>query len=427
MNITASNGPGSPANGYDDAASVFSSKRAGEKPAQIIRAFNAAHGQFGEHFDTSTHAAVIKLMMTTFGQHPAGMFNALTATGDGYHITMKDEFKVQLSRQELAQATQASRFSGDDSGAVKDANFVFAAFVKRKQLTGNYPTFEAALAKTLEGETVQRCLQGMGLFGLCQYVPSSAMQAKGAVGVMGTHNFGSALVMEGVSHHYHERRTVKQGYGYVLFDDKPVAPDNARQVSDVVSGMTPEQIWGGFYQGVEGNCVTVSAIKAAIIRFWQDPQGIYKRIQVTADGFEVVMRDSFTLTVTHDELRQAIVASNFHGGHTQLINYANFLYAVSAKRAHMENNDMRAGQSYATALHTLNDGEYPGEALRRLGLYAYMRESTVEELARGAVGTLADTGHSVAVINGALDFYGQKQDLASSRWMNTGFRALKLV
>lgn len=94
MNITASNGPGSPANGYDDAASVFSSKRAGEKPAQIIRAFNAAHGQFGEHFDTSTHAAVIKLMMTTFGQHPAGMFNALTATGDGYHITMKDEFKV---------------------------------------------------------------------------------------------------------------------------------------------------------------------------------------------------------------------------------------------------------------------------------------------------------------------------------------------
>jgi len=33
----------------------------------------------------------------------------------------------------------------------------------------------------------------------------------------------------------------------------------------------------------------------------------------------------------------------------------------------------------------------------------------------------------VAVIDGALDFYGKKQDLASSRWMSSGFRALKLV
>ncbi|MFL1502642.1 hypothetical protein ACI77N_15875 [Pseudomonas sp. S191] len=427
MNIPVSNYPGAPAKGQGYVASVFSSKQVGEKPADVTRAFNSGQRQFGENFDSSTHEAVIKLMMQTLGQHPAGMFKTLTAVGDGYHITMKDEFKVQLSHQELEQATQASRFSGNDAGAVKDANFVFAAFVKRKQLIGGYPTFAAALAKTLEGETTQRCLQGMGMYGLSQYVSSSDMAAKGGAGVLETHNFGSALVVEGVRHEYGEQRKADRGYGYVLFDDKPSPADDARRVNDIVSGMSPAQIWDGFYQGEKDNCVTVSAIKAAIIRFWQDPKGIFERIQVTPDGFEVVMRDSFRLQVTHEEMNQAAAASNFHGSSPKLLNYAIFLYAVSAKRAQMENNDFRAGESFAKALDTLNDGEAPGEALRRLGLFGYIRNSTLDELVRGAIGTLGDNVHSVAVVNGSLDYYGQKQDLASSHWMNTGFHVLKLV
>lgn len=76
---------------------------------------------------------------------------------------------------------------------------------------------------------------------------------------------------------------------------------------------------------------------------------------------------------------------------------------------------------------TLNDGEYPGAALRRLGLFAYIRESTVEELARGTTGTLANTYHSVAVIDGKLDLYGQKLSLENSHWQGHFHRALKLV
>ncbi|WP_181157366.1 hypothetical protein [Pseudomonas poae] len=139
------------------------------------------------------------------------------------------------------------------------------------------------------------------------------------------------------------------------------------------------------------------------------------------------MRDSFRVQLTHDELRQATAASNFRGVNPQLLDYANFLYAVSAKRAQWENNDFRGRQGYAIALETLNDGEHPGEALRRLGLYGYVRSSTVKELAAGAIGTLADSDHSVAVVGGALDNYGQRYNLASSHWMNTGSRALKLV
>ncbi len=181
----------------------------------------------------------------------------------------------------------------------------------------------------------------------------------------------------------------------------PPAPAPAITIpglSEKRNGAKPDNIWSGFRQGPDGNCVTVSA-----------------------------MRDSFRVHLTHEELRQATAASNFHGNNPQLLSYANFLFAVSAKRAQWENNDFRARQSYEVALQTLNDGEFPGEALRRLGLFGYIRESSVDELLKGAVGTLADSHHSVAVIDGALDFYGQKRELASSRWMNTGLRALKLA
>lgn len=409
-----------------DAVRVFPVKPAGEKPADIALAFNATERRFGESFDCSTHAAVIKLMMMTFGQRPAAMFNELVPSGDGYDVTMKDEFKLHLSRQELQQASHASRFAGVDCDVIKDANFVFAAFVKRKQLTQGYATFEAALSKTLEGETPQRCLQGMGVFGLSQFVSVSDMAGQGAVGVLETHNRGAALVREGVRHDRGAPQKVDRGYGYILFNDQASPPSN-RDAVPVVPSIRPADIWSGFYQGVEGNCVTVSAIKAAMIRFGQDPGAIYKQVQITPAGYDVVMRDSFRLQLTHEEVRQAAAESNFYGGNRQLLEAAHFLYAVSAKRAQIENNDFRARESYATALQTLNDGEFPGEALRRLGLFGYLRESTVAELAKGAVGTLADNGHSVAVIDGVLDFYGEKQDLASSRWMNSGFRALKLV
>ena len=427
MNISVLARPVTPVSVRGQALSELSSKRAGEKPADIVRAFNTAQRQFGESFDCSSQAAVIKLMMMTFGQHPAGMFNEVRRAGDGYEVTMKDEFKVRLSRQEIEQAAQASRFAGEDDGAVKDANFAFAAFVKRKQMTQGYSTFSAALSKTTEGETVKRCLQGMGVYGLSQFVSSNDMKVSGTVGVMQTHDFGAALVNEGVRHHYGEQQKVGFGYGYVLFDDKKPLRSDAQAVSHEAENPSPGQIWDGFYQGAEGNCVTVSAIKAALMRFGQDTRGIYKHIHLTPDGFDVTMRDSFRLQLSHDEVSQATQASNFRGAHPQLLSYANFLYAVSAKRAQLENNDSRAGQSYAVALETLNDGEAPGEALRRLGLFGYIRESTVEELANGAIGTLADSFHSVAVVNGAVDYYGQKHRLASSRWMNTGLRALKLA
>ena len=404
------------------------SAQAAAKPDDVIHAFNATERRFGENFDCSTHAAVIKMMMMTFGRTPAAMFDQVKAVADGYAVTMKDEFKVEITRDELKQASSASRFTGADSAAVRDANFVFAAFVKRKQLTGGYPDFASALAKTLEGETTLRCLKGLGMYGLAQNVSAQEMTGEGVVGVLETHTRGSALVLDGVKHHYGNQSRVDRGYGYRLFNFDTARPArDTAVVSSMAVGMKPKDIWSGFYQGKESNCVTVSAIKVAMMRFGQNPAGIFKHIGAVPGGYEVIMRDSFRLILSHDELTVATQSAHLHGSDHGLLSDANFLYAVSAKRAQLENNDFRGKQSFEVAIETLNDGEYPGEALRRLGLFGYVRDTDVRDLANGTIGTLADTGHSMAVINGVIDYYGEKYSLAPSRWMNTGYRALKLV
>ncbi|WP_410018355.1 hypothetical protein [Pseudomonas sp. 16FHM2] len=411
----------------------FSSKKSGNKPRDILNAFTATQRNFGESFDNSTHAAVIKLMMMTFGQSPHDMFREVKASGNGYEVTMKDEYKVQVSHAELKQVAQASRFGGSDSSAIKDANFALAAYVKRKQQIQGLGSFESALAATLKGDTVKRCLEGMGVIGAARYVSSSNMTGKGAMGVMGTHTFGGALVMEGIKHEYNQRQPVNNSYGYMLFNDESVVEPPSTvdkgnlKLSSKPVGVKPDNLFSGFYQGVQGNCVTVSAIKAAMMRFGQNPEGIYRQVSKTASGYEVVMRDSFKLTVTDEELKKAKAGSHFFGSDPGLLADANFMYAVSAKRAQIENNDFRANRSFELAMETLNDGEYPGEAFDRLGLFAYVRNSSAKELASGAIGTVANGEHSMAVIDGALDRYGVKERLLPSNWSNGYTTALKLV
>lgn len=396
-----------------------------EKTKNWASAFNVGARRFGEHFDGTTHAAVIKMMMAALGPTPADMFDQVAPSGNGFDVTMKDEFKVHVSQDEVRQAAQASKFSGDDAEVVRAANFALAVFVKRKQSVGGYAGFEAALAKTLQGETTLRCLQGMGVYGLSQYVPPSQLVGEGVVAVMGTHNFGSALVVNGMGDEQGHARPVGDRYGYRLFADKPSSSVATKKAP---ASAKPKDIWSGFYQGAQHrNCVTVSAIKAAMMRFGQAPADIYRQVTATPRGYEVVMRDGYTLTLTHEQLSKAKAASGLQGSDKGLLDDANFLYAVSARRAQLENNDFRASQSFEVAMETLNDGEFPGQALRRLGLFAYVRESSANELAKGAIGTLAGNGHSVVVINGALDYFGDKQQLLSSHWMNTALRALKLV
>jgi hypothetical protein len=182
-------------------------------------------------------------------------------------------------------------------------------------------------------------------------------------------------------------------------------------------GNQPGNIWSGFKQGpTKGNCVTVSAIKCAMMKFGQKPTDIYKQVIASGDGWDIQMRDNqnrwYHLSKT--ELAQATFRSEFSGDSPAMLADANFLYAVSAKRAQIENNDGYASAGFESALFSLNDQEDGDEGLLRLGLGAHIQPTTVQNLARGQLGVVThgiqtsngEFGHSLAVINGREDVFG---------------------
>lgn len=192
---------------------------------------------------------------------------------------------------------------------------------------------------------------------------------------------------------------------------KPNAEADISGLSSKRGGAKPDDIWGGFRQGPDGNCVTVSAIKAAMYRFGQSPTDIYQQVTKFNDGYLVQMRDGFKVLLTDKELAYGARNARFKGRDEGMVKDAQFLFAVSAKRAQMENNDGFAARSYQAAIRSLNDGEDelgPGEAFLRLGLRKHMRTVSVHELARGQLGMCNRRGHSVAVINGREEIWGRK-------------------
>ncbi|SDU88642.1 hypothetical protein [Pseudomonas mucidolens] len=203
--------------------------------------------------------------------------------------------------------------------------------------------------------------------------------------------------------------------GFVPFVPEPrVAPAVVTPVRpspvmpEYVPGKKPDDIWGGFRQGTDGNCVTVSAIKAAMMRFGQKPRDIFKEVEKTEAGFDVVMRDGFKLQLTHDELQIAARRSAFLGNNRDMLDDAHFLFAASAKRAQLENNDRTAAHSFQQAIRTLNDGEHSREGLMRLGLREHVRNVPLSALLNGMVGTIERRGHSVAVIDGVEELWGRR-------------------
>ncbi|PHX42720.1 hypothetical protein AO284_22855 [Pseudomonas sp. NZIPFR-PS2] len=93
-----------------------------------------------------------------------------------------------------------------------------------------------------------------------------------------------------------------------------------------------------------------------MMQFGQKPTDVFKEVRETGSGYDVTMRDGVKVSFTKDELRQAATQARFKGDDPQMITDANFMYAASAKRAQMENNDGTAGRSFQAAMNSLNDG-----------------------------------------------------------------------
>lgn len=190
-------------------------------------------------------------------------------------------------------------------------------------------------------------------------------------------------------------------------------PDKSNPGKKPGMGREAGNIWSGFTQGPDGNCITVSAIKSAMMKFGQKPTDIFKDVKAAGDGWDIQMRDGFQLHLSKGELQQGAQQARFKGDDPAMMTDANFLYAASAKRAHMEGNpgnwnenDKNAKRSFLDAAVSLNDGEHADEGLQRLGLKGLYRRASSDELAGGALGVVNYSGHSMAVIGGQVELWG---------------------
>lgn len=121
---------------YEPTTTFMSEKPKGQKPGDLRNGLRATYENF-PYLGTlgrEEHVAAIKVAMDTFGQSPAGIFKEVVPHGDDYDVTMRDGFKLHITREELQLAAKAAKFSGVDEGMVKDAQFLFAVMSKRQYL-----------------------------------------------------------------------------------------------------------------------------------------------------------------------------------------------------------------------------------------------------------------------------------------------------
>ncbi|WP_458723134.1 hypothetical protein [Pseudomonas brenneri] len=200
------------------------------------------------------------------------------------------------------------------------------------------------------------------------------------------------------------------------------APDYGNGSSESGSGVKPKDIWGGFSQGQNSDCITISAIKAAMVRFGQKPADVFKEVKETGDGMDITMRDGVKVHLSQDELKLAEKSAKLQGSDPEMMKDAAIMYAASAKRAQDENNDGTGARSFTEALRTIENGEEGPEGLLRLGLKNNMKRASAAELLDGAVGIVNRAidlgngqvgGHSMAVINGMEEQWGKIGDRVS--------------
>ena len=129
---------------------------------------------------------------------------------------------------------------------------------------------------------------------------------------------------------------------------------------------------------------------------------------------KIVMRDGFALEVSAKELEEAAKSSRFKTdvGRDDLLENANHLYAVAAKRAQIEGNDGYGPNkmSYTRALQSLEDGEHTSrvmEQVGRLGLKDYAHKAPRSELKNYDSTLSSGAGHAYFVSNGDRDYYGK--------------------
>jgi len=187
-------------------------------------------------------------------------------------------------------------------------------------------------------------------------------------------------------------------------------------ISDKAVGRVPDDIWFGLIEGNGSNSGILASIKAAMLKFGQNPRSIYTSVTEAEGVYQVVMKDGYKVTLTQKELEKARLFADFSGRDSSMVQDATFMYAVSAKRAQTERLlGIPLPQSFSQdpferAMQSLNHNCWASRALPYLGLSAHMREMPAAELARtGGVGVVTYNYDAMLMVDGDIDMYGPEK------------------
>lgn len=149
-------------------------------------------------------------------------------------------------------------------------------------------------------------------------------------------------------------------------------------LSSMTVGERPKNVWLEFNRN-NRKTDNESSIKAAMMKYGQNPRGIYSSIKNSEAGYQVIMRDGFKLTLSAHEIDRAQKRSKIWSPKDQdpeMAKDINFMNAASIKRVQLE----RGHESFDQALDFVEEGKDVGNGFKRLGLEAYARRTNWQAL-----------------------------------------------
>lgn len=132
-------------------------------------------------------------------------------------------------------------------------------------------------------------------------------------------------------------------------------------------------------QSEEGNCSSVAVIKAGLHRF--GPRLLQQCLPDQKGGFDITLRDGYTLNLSRSEVEMAHRAAKWAGS-GQSREMAVFAFAALAKRS--QETQLKGCRGFPGALQALNTGMDPAQVARLMGLGAHVVRLNESELAKGS-------------------------------------------
>lgn len=181
--------------------SAFSTKKIGEKPADIYRGVKF----FGEKNEPVLSS--IKAAMERFGQSPLSVYASVTRSDKGYDIVMRDGVKVSMTLGEIAKAKLLCGFQcepgKENAKMFKDVVFMYAASAKRVQLEHQEDkpvTYDQALNLLASHPGAHESLKRLGIIEFVRSSSAEELVESGAIGVVevgGNTNFARGGLLDG--------------------------------------------------------------------------------------------------------------------------------------------------------------------------------------------------------------------------------------